>query len=151
MMFSSGTHWSTESNKAMWIKCLAQRQQIGTAEDLKHQPLYIACLCYHCHSCTAPSYVAEMLQKNPPHTRNTRSNSYTIPLLNKPEHSKATLGDRSFSFSSVWNSIPNDVRCAPSLSSFKFDDIPASFSLQRLNFLFDHCTYVHGLALLLLC
>ena len=32
-----------------------------------------------------------------------------------------TLGDRSFSFasSSVWNSIPNDVRCAPSLSSFK--------------------------------
>ena len=36
-------------------------------------------------------------------------------------YSKATLGDRSFSFasSSVWNSIPNDVRCAPSLSSFK--------------------------------
>ena len=34
-------------------------------------------------------------------------------------HSKATLGDRSFSSSSVWNSIPNDVRCAPSLSSFK--------------------------------
>ena len=43
------------------------------------------------------------------------------PLLNRPAHSKATLGDRSFSFasSSVWNSIPNDVRCAPSLSSFK--------------------------------
>ena len=34
---------------------------------------------------------------------------------------QATLGDCSFSFasSSVWNSIPNDVRCAPSLSSFK--------------------------------
>ena len=33
----------------------------------------------------------------------------------------ATLGDRSFSFasSSVWNSIQNDVRCTPSLSSFK--------------------------------
>ena len=45
----------------------------------------------------------------------------TMPLLNRPAHSKATLGDRSFSFasSSVWNSIPNDVRCAPSLSSFK--------------------------------
>ena len=44
-----------------------------------------------------------------------------LPLLNRPAHSKATLGDRSFSFasSSVWNSIPNDVRCAPSLSSFK--------------------------------
>ena len=59
--------------------------------------------------------------KKPLHTRNTRSSSYTMSLLNRPAHSKATLGDRSFSFasSSVWNSIPNDVRCAPSLSSFK--------------------------------
>ena len=81
----------------------------------------IACLCYHCHSSTAPSYVTDMLHRKPLHTRNTRSSSYTMPLLNRPAHSKATLGDRSFSFasSSVWNSIPNDVRCAPSLSSFK--------------------------------
>ena len=81
----------------------------------------IACLCYHCHSSTAPSYVTDMLHKKPLHTRNTRSSSYTMPLLNRPAHSKATLGDRSFSFasSSVWNSIPNDVKCAPSLSSFK--------------------------------
>ena len=81
----------------------------------------IACLCYHCHSSTAPSYVSDMLHKNPLHTCNTRSSSYTMPLLNRPAHSRATLGDRSFSFasSSVWNSIPNDVRCAPSLSSFK--------------------------------
>ena len=58
--------------------------------------------------------------KKPSHTRNTRSSSYTMPLLNWHAHSKATLGDRSFSFtSSVWNSIPNDIRCAPSLSSFK--------------------------------
>ena len=78
----------------------------------------IACLCYHCHSSTAPSYVTDMLHKKPLHTC---SNSYTMPLLNRPAHGKATLGDRSFSFasSSVWNSIPNDVRCAPSLSSFK--------------------------------
>ena len=81
----------------------------------------IACLCYHCHSSTAPSYVTDMLHKMPLHTRNTRSSSYTMPLLNRPAHSKATLGDRSFSFASsyVWNSIPNDVKCAPSLSSFK--------------------------------
>ena len=81
----------------------------------------IACLCYHCHSSTAPSYVTDMLHKKPLHTRNTRSSSYTMPLLNRPAHSKATLGDRSFSFasSSVWNSIPNDVKCAPSQSSFK--------------------------------
>ena len=80
----------------------------------------IACLCYHCHSCTAPSYVADILLKKPLHTRSTRSSSYTMPLLNRPAHCKATLGDCSFSFaSSVWDSIPNDVRCAPSLSSFK--------------------------------
>ena len=81
----------------------------------------IDCLCYHCHSSTAPSYVVDMLQKKPLRTRNTRSSSYTMPLLNRPAHSKATLGDRSFSFASysVWNSIPNYVRCAPSLSSSK--------------------------------
>ena len=79
----------------------------------------IACLC--CHSSTAPSYVTDMLHRKPLHTCNTRSSSYTIPLLNRPAHSKATLGDRSFSFASsfVWNSIPNEFRCAPSLSSFK--------------------------------
>ena len=31
----------------------------------------IACLCYHCHSSTAPSYVTDMLHKKPLHTRNT--------------------------------------------------------------------------------
>ena len=79
----------------------------------------IACLCYHCHSSTAPSNVPDMLLKKPLHTRNTRSSSCTMPLLNRPKHSKATHGGRSFSFapSSVWNSIPNDVRCAPSLPS----------------------------------
>ena len=79
----------------------------------------IACLCYHCHSSTAPSYVADMLQKKPSQTYNTRSSSYTMPLLNRPAHSTATLGDRSFSVasSSAWNSILDDVRCAPSLSS----------------------------------
>ena len=81
----------------------------------------IACLCYHCLSSTAPSYVADMLQKNPSNTRNTCSRSYTMPILSRPAHSKATLGDRSFSFasSSIWNSIQNDVRCGPSLSSSK--------------------------------
>ena len=42
----------------------------------------IACLCYHCHSSTAPSYVTDMLYKKPLHTCNTRSSSYTMPLLN---------------------------------------------------------------------
>ena len=42
----------------------------------------IAYLCYHCHSSTAPSYVTDMLHKKPLHTRNTRSSSYNMPLLN---------------------------------------------------------------------
>ena len=42
----------------------------------------IACLCYHCHSKAAPSYEADMLHTKPLHTCNTRSSSYTIPLLN---------------------------------------------------------------------
>ena len=81
----------------------------------------VACLCYHCHSSTAPSYVTGLLHRKPSHSSNTRSSSYSMPLLNRPAHSKATLGDRSFSFdsSSVWNSISNDIRCVPSLSSLK--------------------------------
>ena len=81
----------------------------------------IACLCYHCLSSTASSYVGDMLHRKPLDTHNTPSSSYTLPLLNRPAHSRATLGDCSFSVasSSVWNSIPNDVRCVPSLSSFK--------------------------------
>ena len=80
----------------------------------------IACLCFHCHSSTAPSYVTDMQHKKSSHTHSISSTSYTMPLINRPAHSKATLGDRSFSFvsSSVWNSIPNDVWCSPSLSSF---------------------------------
>ena len=76
----------------------------------------VACLCYHCHSSSAPSYVTDMQHKKPLHTC---FSLYTMLLLKGPAHSKATLGDRSFCSSSVWNSIPNDVRCAPSLSSFK--------------------------------
>ena len=80
----------------------------------------MACLCYHCHSSTAPSCVVDMLHIRPSHTRNTRSSSYTMPLLNRPAHCKATLGDRSFSFasSSIWNPTPNAVSYAPSLSSY---------------------------------
>ena len=81
----------------------------------------IACLCYQCHSSTAPSNVTDMLHKKPSLICNTRSSSYTMALLNRPAHGKATLDYRSFSFasSSVWNSIPNAVRCVPSLSSFE--------------------------------
>ena len=48
----------------------------------------IACLCYRCHSSTAPSYVTDMLQKKPSHTR---SSSCTMPLLNRPAHNKVVI------------------------------------------------------------
>ena len=79
----------------------------------------IACSCYHCHSITAPSYVADMFKNKPSHPRITHSCSCTMPLQNRPAHCKATLRSFYFDTSSVWNSIPNDVRCAPPLSSFK--------------------------------
>ena len=60
----------------------------------------IAFLCYHCHSSTAPSYVAGILLKKPSHTSNTRSSSCTMVLLNRLAHRKATLVDRTFSFAS---------------------------------------------------
>ena len=110
----------------------------------------IACLCYHCHSSTAPSYVTDMLHKKPLHTRCTRSSSYTMPLLNRPAHSKTTLGDRSFSFasSSVWNSIPNDVRCAPSLSSFKSSSVykDRTVSLIAVHMCMACYCFVNGLS-----
>ena len=43
----------------------------------------IACLCYHYHNSTAPSYVTDMLLKKPSCVRNTRSSSPTIPLQNR--------------------------------------------------------------------
>ena len=90
---------------------------------------YIGCLCYHCHGSTDPSYVTDMLQKMPSHTRNTRSSSYTMSILNRPACSEATVGDLLFSFASspIWNSTPNSSNisdiptnhtCATSLSSF---------------------------------
>ena len=117
-------HWLPVKVRSTYkIACLCYHCHSSTASsNVKVRSTYkIACLCYHCHSSTAPSYVTDMLHKKPLHTRNTRSSSYNMPLLNRPAHSKTTLGDRSFSFasSSVWNSIPNDVRCAQSLSSFK--------------------------------
>ena len=82
----------------------------------------ISCLCYYCHSSSAPSYVTDMLLKKLSHICNTRSSSCSMPIFNGPAYSKATLCDRSFSFisSSARNSIPNDVNCAPSLSSLPF-------------------------------
>ena len=78
-----------------------------------------------------------------------------MTLLNRPAHGVNVLGDRpySFAFSYVWNSIPNDVRCAPSLSPFKsrlktylFRPVDKDLTLY-----FDHCAHVHVMAIVLFC
>ena len=45
----------------------------------------IACLCYHCHSSTAPSYVADMLQKSH-HTPTTLAPAHTPCLFSIDLH-----------------------------------------------------------------
>ena len=45
----------------------------------------IACLCYHCRSSTAPSYVSDMLQKKPSHTA-TLSPAHTPCLFSIDHH-----------------------------------------------------------------
>ena len=77
----------------------------------------VGCLCYHCHSSTAPSYITT---KNPSHSSYTRSSAHTMPHLNRPAHSKATLGDRSYVFAIFMSgTLFQIVRCAPLLSSLK--------------------------------
>ena len=109
------------------ILCLPRSSSITTHLKSHHwlpvkvrSTCKIAYLCYHCHRSTAPSYVTDMLHARPSHTRNTRSSSYPMPLLNRPAHSKATLGDRSFfCFFFCLELYSNDVRYVPSLSSPK--------------------------------
>ena len=84
----------------------------------------IASLCYHCHSSTAPSYVADMLQKKPSHTRKTRSSSYTMPLPNRPAHIKATLGDQHL------HSLPTSITIGNA-------QIPFKKSVKNLGFTLD--------------
>ena len=55
----------------------------------------IACLCYHCHSGTAPSYVADMLQKKPSHTSNS---SHTMP---------PSVAQHRFSIYNIWKRKTN--------------------------------------------
>ena len=100
-----------------------------------------ACLSFTCHNSAAPCDVINMPLKKPSHSRSARSSSHTMPLPN-----------RFFASSSVWNSTPNDVRCAPKQSSLK--SRLNAFLLHPLYldwvFHFCHRTYVRGLMTLLI-
>ena len=112
-----------------------------------YQDIYyeMPCLCYHCHNTTTPSYVTDLLPKKPSLSCISRFSSHTM-LLNRPPQSKAILGDCSFFSSSAWNSIPNDVWCAPSFSLRNSRLKTYFFHLvcKDSTFHFNNCAYVHG-------
>ena len=91
------------------------------------------------------------LQKKPSHSHSIFYSTHAIPLLNKPTHSKAILGDRSFFCFSVYNYIADDAGCAPSLPSFKsrLNTYLLRSVYKETSFYFDHCKHVHGLSMLL--
>ena len=106
---------------------------------------------YHCHSSTAPSYVTDMLHKKPLHIRNTRSSSYTILFsidLHTVRQHLVIVHFFCFFFCLELYSKWFQVCPITVIIEVSFEDILVSFSSQRLNCILDHCTYVHGLALL---
>ena len=80
----------------------------------------IAFLCSHCNSSTAPSYVTDMLHKKPLHTRNIAPAHapclFSIDLHTVRQHLVIV---HFLLLLLLSGTLPNDVRCAPSLSSFK--------------------------------
>ena len=81
----------------------------------------IACLCYHCHSSTAPSYVADMLHKKPSHTA-TLAPAHTPYLFSIDLH---TVGQHLVIIHFLLLLLLSGTlfqmifMCAPSLSSSK--------------------------------
>ena len=67
------------------ILCLPKSSSITThlkslhwLPDKVRSTYKIACLCYHCHSSTSPSYVTDMLHKNPLHIRSSSCTIHTV-------------------------------------------------------------------------
>ena len=103
--------------------------------------LFTAFLCYHCDRCTEPSchwYAAQKVitfaQILPQLTHNT-SSQYT-----STQEGNTWWLLVFFASSCVWNSIPTDVRCVPSLSlskcRLKTYLHPSVNKYIRINFLF---------------
>ena len=67
---------------------------------------------------TAPSYIKDMLEPYVPH-RHLRSAKKM--LLREPAYNLHSYGHRSFSVSAprLWNALPFELKCSPSVNSFK--------------------------------
>ena len=79
----------------------------------------LALMAYRVLNGMAPSYNLLVPVSNLPGRRRLRS-SFTQQLL-VPPYRLSTVGRRSFSVaaSTFWNTLPNDIQSAPSLSSFR--------------------------------
>ena len=117
----------------------------------------IACLCYHCRSNTAPSYVNDMLQKSH-HTFASLAPALTPCLFSIDLHTVkrhlVTVRLILLLLSGTLFQMMSGVfhHCLKSVTVYVlFEEILVLFNLHRLNILLDHCSYVHGLALLLIC
>ena len=78
-------------------------------------------LAYRCMNGTAPSYLAETLQKAADVGSRQRLRSAASSTLVVPSTRRATLGDRAFPVAAAraWNSLPSSVRAATSLQLFR--------------------------------
>ena len=78
-------------------------------------------LAYRCLNGTAPSYLAETLQKAADVDSRQRLRSAASSTLVVPPTRRATLGDRAFPVAAAraWNSLPPSVRAATSLQLFR--------------------------------
>ena len=65
----------------------------------------------------APSYLSDLIKSR----TLTRSLRNQCPSLIVPKMNNATVGERSFSFAGpfMWNILPENCKCAPTLSTFK--------------------------------
>ena len=72
----------------------------------------IAYLCYQCDNDTAPSYVTDMLHGKLSYSRNTRSISHTMPLLNNLHTVRQHLVIARFLLPLLSGTLSNNVTCA---------------------------------------
>jgi hypothetical protein len=82
----------------------------------------LASICYNCVQGCAPDYLKSLVHVKEHQTKyRLRSSSDTTALQDPPVHSQKTLGDRCFAHaaSSIWKTIPTDIREANNSDSFK--------------------------------
>ena len=102
------------------ITALASFHWLRAPEHIKFK---LAVIVYRALHGTAPQYLLDRLQyvADLPMRRRGRLRSSTSSLLDVRPSRRVTVGDRSFAAAGLrlWNSLPDDVQSAPSLTTFR--------------------------------